>query len=328
MGEDELAVLQRALDLSGIGFTLVDPRLEDFPLVYVNRSFLAMTGYTADEVMGRNCRFLQGPDTDPGPDRQAPARDLRRSVRDRRVAQLPQGRHAVLERGPHRPGARRPGRGRPLRRRPDRRHGAPGGAAAAVRRAGRGAAVDVPGRGESAAGRLTRSPLDAQLAHASVGSVPRRRVPGLRGPPRRGAPARGGGQRPRGGGDPARAPEPVFGAYRGSAGPGGGHRRGGDRRRIRAGQGGDDRSAQGTRDDHRRGRVRCRWARTGTTAPTNCSSRRTSRTGRRSRSTTRACTRTSVRWRARCRWACCRRSCRCSTASTWPLATGPPATGA
>jgi hypothetical protein len=66
MGEDELAVLQRALDLSGIGFTLVDPRLEDFPLVYVNRSFLAMTGYTADEVMGRHCRFLHGPDPAPG----------------------------------------------------------------------------------------------------------------------------------------------------------------------------------------------------------------------------------------------------------------------
>ena len=40
-------------------------------------SFLAMTGYTADEVLGRNCRFLQGPDTDP-----APVDKLRRAVAD------------------------------------------------------------------------------------------------------------------------------------------------------------------------------------------------------------------------------------------------------
>jgi PAS domain S-box-containing protein len=81
VGEDELAVLQRALDLSGIGFTLADPRLDDMPLVYVNRTFEAMTGYTADEVMGRNCRFLQGRDTDP-----VPVDKLRRAVRDGRSA--------------------------------------------------------------------------------------------------------------------------------------------------------------------------------------------------------------------------------------------------
>ncbi len=81
MGGDELAVLRRALDLSGIGFTLADPRLPDAPLVYVNQSFLAITGYTADEVLGRNCRFLQGPDTDPGP-----IDKLRRAVADGRPA--------------------------------------------------------------------------------------------------------------------------------------------------------------------------------------------------------------------------------------------------
>ena len=81
MGEDELAVLRRALDLSGIGFTLADPRLPDFPLVYVNQSFLAITGYAADEVLGRNCRFLQGRDTDPGP-----VDKLRRAIADGRSA--------------------------------------------------------------------------------------------------------------------------------------------------------------------------------------------------------------------------------------------------
>jgi PAS domain S-box-containing protein len=81
VGEDELAVLRRALDLSGIGFTLADPRLPDMPLVYVNQSFQAITGYTADEVLGRNCRFLQGRGTDPGP-----VEKLRRAIADGRPA--------------------------------------------------------------------------------------------------------------------------------------------------------------------------------------------------------------------------------------------------
>jgi PAS domain S-box-containing protein len=79
--EDELAVLRRALDLSGIGFTLADARLDDLPLVYVNKSFEAITGYAADEALGRNCRFLQGPDTDPGP-----VDKLRRAIADERSA--------------------------------------------------------------------------------------------------------------------------------------------------------------------------------------------------------------------------------------------------
>jgi PAS domain S-box-containing protein len=53
------------LDLAGTGFLLTDPRLPDHPIVYVNEPFLEMTGYPADEVLGRNCRFLQGPGTDP-----------------------------------------------------------------------------------------------------------------------------------------------------------------------------------------------------------------------------------------------------------------------
>jgi len=37
---------------------------EDAPLVYANESFQRLTGYNPDEILGRNCRFLQGPDTD------------------------------------------------------------------------------------------------------------------------------------------------------------------------------------------------------------------------------------------------------------------------
>ena len=43
---------------------VTDPHVEDNPIVYANRAFFAMSGYPADEVVGRNCRFLQGPGTD------------------------------------------------------------------------------------------------------------------------------------------------------------------------------------------------------------------------------------------------------------------------
>ncbi|BAU94043.1 PAS sensor protein (plasmid) [Methylorubrum populi] len=47
-----------------IPVTITDPREPDNPLVYVNDAFARVTGYPRDEVIGRNCRFLQGPGTD------------------------------------------------------------------------------------------------------------------------------------------------------------------------------------------------------------------------------------------------------------------------
>lgn len=44
---------------------VTDPRQDDNPIIFANPAFLQMTGYAANEVLGRNCRFLQGPDTDP-----------------------------------------------------------------------------------------------------------------------------------------------------------------------------------------------------------------------------------------------------------------------
>jgi len=59
-----LALKDRALDVAAEGITIADARLPDRPLIYANEGFERMTGYPVAEVMGRNCRFLQGPDTD------------------------------------------------------------------------------------------------------------------------------------------------------------------------------------------------------------------------------------------------------------------------
>ena len=54
-----------ALSGSNIAMVLCDPALPDCPIVYVNRAFELVSGYTAPMAVGRNCRFLQGKDTDP-----------------------------------------------------------------------------------------------------------------------------------------------------------------------------------------------------------------------------------------------------------------------
>lgn len=57
--------LRRLVDASPIPLTLASPVFEDCPLVHVNEAFLELSGYGRDEVIGRNCRFLQGPGSDP-----------------------------------------------------------------------------------------------------------------------------------------------------------------------------------------------------------------------------------------------------------------------
>lgn len=57
-------VLAQILDSCVNGVTLSDPDLPDNPIVYVNEVFMRMTGYDRDEIVGRNCRFLQRDDRD------------------------------------------------------------------------------------------------------------------------------------------------------------------------------------------------------------------------------------------------------------------------
>ncbi|GMI88394.1 phototropin 2, NON PHOTOTROPIC HYPOCOTYL 1-LIKE [Hibiscus trionum] len=45
-------------------FVITDPRLPDNPIIFASDSFLELTEYTREEILGRNCRFLQGPETD------------------------------------------------------------------------------------------------------------------------------------------------------------------------------------------------------------------------------------------------------------------------
>jgi len=60
----ELQQMRNAVDAAPIGIVVSDLTQEDNPLVYVNDGFVEQTGYTRQEAIGRNCRFLQGEATD------------------------------------------------------------------------------------------------------------------------------------------------------------------------------------------------------------------------------------------------------------------------
>jgi len=59
-----LSLLERAIAASSNSILIADARQPDTPIIYCNPAFEKLTGYSAEEVIGRNCRFLQGPDTD------------------------------------------------------------------------------------------------------------------------------------------------------------------------------------------------------------------------------------------------------------------------
>ncbi|MBI0539555.1 PAS domain S-box protein, partial [Roseomonas sp. KE2513] len=75
-GPDELF---SAVEKTRMPMILTDPNQPDDPIIFVNRAFQDLSGYSAEELLGRNCRFLQGPDTDP-----AQVAEIRRALAERR----------------------------------------------------------------------------------------------------------------------------------------------------------------------------------------------------------------------------------------------------
>lgn len=64
--ESQLALLERSVESSTNGVIICDANTPGYPIIYVNPAFREITGFQDDdEILGRNCRFLQGPDSDP-----------------------------------------------------------------------------------------------------------------------------------------------------------------------------------------------------------------------------------------------------------------------
>ncbi|KAK3248666.1 hypothetical protein CYMTET_41871 [Cymbomonas tetramitiformis] len=62
--ESEMVMCNRAFAAATDGIIITEPNLPDHPIVYCNKNFEYLTGYTSAEILGRNCRFLQGPESD------------------------------------------------------------------------------------------------------------------------------------------------------------------------------------------------------------------------------------------------------------------------
>ncbi|MCX7592577.1 MAG: PAS domain S-box protein [Fischerella sp.] len=77
--EERLRLRDRAIAASSNGIVISDARLPNLPIIYANPAFECITGYSLEEVIGRNCRFLQGADTN-----QAQIKELRTAIREAR----------------------------------------------------------------------------------------------------------------------------------------------------------------------------------------------------------------------------------------------------
>ncbi len=78
--EDRGNVFFAAIEMTRMPMVLTDPNLPDNPIVFVNGAFLDLTLYREEEVLGRNCRLLQGEQTDP-----ATVAELRAAVAEQRA---------------------------------------------------------------------------------------------------------------------------------------------------------------------------------------------------------------------------------------------------
>ncbi|MHC5119623.1 MAG: PP2C family protein-serine/threonine phosphatase [Planctomycetota bacterium] len=74
---------ERALDSTAEGVVISDCNQPDMPIIYVNNAFTAMTGYSWDEVVGKNCRFLQGSGSDP-----ETSQEIRKAISEQRPCKV------------------------------------------------------------------------------------------------------------------------------------------------------------------------------------------------------------------------------------------------
>jgi PAS domain S-box-containing protein len=81
--DDRGSVFFAAVEMTRMPMILADPRQEDCPIAFANNAFLDLTGYEEAEVLGRNCRFLQGVGTDP-----TSVRQLREAIQEKRAIAL------------------------------------------------------------------------------------------------------------------------------------------------------------------------------------------------------------------------------------------------
>lgn len=61
---DEVELFKNLVEIVDTGITISDPNLPDNPLIYANKAFSSITGYTTDEAIHKSCRYLQAEDTD------------------------------------------------------------------------------------------------------------------------------------------------------------------------------------------------------------------------------------------------------------------------
>lgn len=85
LAEQNLRIHQRAMEQSSNGILICDAGADGLPIAYVNPAFERITGYLAEEAIGRSCRFLQGADTD-----QDGLLEIRMAIREQREG------HALL----------------------------------------------------------------------------------------------------------------------------------------------------------------------------------------------------------------------------------------
>jgi diguanylate cyclase (GGDEF)-like protein/PAS domain S-box-containing protein len=80
---ERLQMMERAIESTTNGIAIADATVADNPIIYVNPSFERITGYDRDALIGKNCRFLQGKDTNP-----AAVKELRKAIEEGKECQV------------------------------------------------------------------------------------------------------------------------------------------------------------------------------------------------------------------------------------------------